>query len=97
MKDKKKTYILGRQDSGVVTFTFNYNEEDYKKVEAICDEDKEFLVVLPDKTGTYIAGMGTVYRNEMAVNGIIEATLSIAPSEITFKDSTEVDELLATA
>ncbi len=97
MKDVKKSYILGRQDTGVVTFTFNYNEEDYKKVVAVCDADKEFLVVLPDGTGTYIAGMGTVYRNEMAVNGIIEATLSIAPSEITFKDSTEVEELLATA
>lgn len=97
MKDAVKTYILGRQDTGVQSFTFNYNEEDYKKVKEICDADKEFLVKFPDGTGTYIMGMGTVYRNEMSVNGIIEATLSIAPSAIEFKDSTEVGQLLATA
>ena len=48
------------------------NEDDYKKVKDICGADKEFLVVFPDGTGTYINGMGSTYRNEVTVNGIIQ-------------------------
>ena len=95
MKDPVKTYVLGRQDTGLQTFTFNYNEKDYTAAKELDDEENEFLVVLPDGTGTYIKGTSTVYRNEMSVNGLIEATLAIAPSEIEFKSSSETSELLS--
>lgn len=95
MKDEIKTYVLGRQDTGLQTFTFNYNETEYAAAKALNGAEHEFLVVLPDGTGTYIKGTSTVYRNEMSVNGLIEATLAIAPTEIEFKTSTEVETLLA--
>ena len=94
MKDPIKTYVLGRQDTGLQSFTFNYNETDYSAVKAITGTEHEFLVVLPDGTGTYIKGTSTVYRNEMSVNGLIEATLAIAPTEIEFKTSAEVTALV---
>lgn len=94
MKDTIKTYVLGRQDTGLQSFTFNYNEADYTAAKALNGAEHEFVVVLPDGTGTYIKGTSTVYRNEMSVNGLIEATLAIAPSEIEFKTSSEVTALI---
>lgn len=94
MKDAVKTYVLGRQDTGLQTFTFNYNETDYTAVKALDNAEHEFLVVLPDRTGTYIKGKSTVYRNEVSVNGLIEATLAIAPSEIEFKSSSDVTSMI---
>lgn len=94
MKDRVKTYVLGRQDTGLQSFTFNYNETDYTACKALEGAEKEFVVRLPDGTGTYIKGNCSVYRNEVSVNGLIEATLAIAPSVIEFKTSAEVTALI---
>lgn len=97
LKDAVKTYMLGRQDSPAQTFTYNYNETDYETVEEFCDNtEHEFVVKFPDGTGTYIKGYASTYRNEVSANSVIEATLTISPSAIEFKNRSEVTALVGT-
>ncbi len=95
MSDERKVYIMGRQDSPAQAFTFNRTATNYEAVKAICDgTEKEFMVVFSDGTGTYIKGQPSVYKNEIAVNGIQEATLTITAIDIQDKTASEVTALI---
>lgn len=95
LKDPRKVYIPGRQDSPAQAFTFNRTASNYEKVRAICDgTEKEFLVVFSDGEGTYIKGASNVYKNEVTVNSIQEATLTITAVDIQDKTASEVTQLL---
>lgn len=98
LKDARKTYVPGRQDSPTQAFTFNRTAANYEKAKAICDgTEKEFLVVFSDGTGTYIKGAANVYKNEVTLNSIQEATLSITAVDIQDKTASEVSDLLPSA
>lgn len=97
LKDPVMSYINGRQDTSTQSFTYNYTEHNYfDLVKPICDrEPKEFLVVFPDGTGTYIKGVADTRKSELSVNSAIEATLTITVETIADKTSAEVTALLA--
>lgn len=95
LKDQRKSYIPGRQDSPQQSFTFNRTAENYETVKAICDgTEKEFLVVFSDGTGTYIRGAANVYKNEVTVNSVQEATLIVTAVDIQDKTEAEVTALI---
>ena len=95
LKDVRKAYIAGRQDSPQQAFTFNRTAQNYEKAKAICDgTEKEFLVVFSDGTGTWIKGVANVYKNEVTVNSVQEGTLTITTSDIQDKTASEVTTLL---
>lgn len=95
MSDARKVYIMGRQDSPSQSFTFNRTATNYEAVKAICDgTEKEFMVVFSDGTGTYIKGQASVYKNELGVNAVQEATLTITAIDIQDKTASEVTTLI---
>lgn len=95
MSDARKVYIMGRQDSPAQSFTFNRTATNYEAVKAICDgTEKEFMVVFSDGTGTYIKGQASVYKNELGVNAVQEATLTITAIDIQDKTASEVTTLI---
>ena len=97
LKDAKKKYIEGRQDSPQQEFTFNRTAENYEAVKAICTGvEREFIVVFSDGTGTYIKGAASVYKNEVSVNSVQEATLTITAVDIEDKTANEVRTLIPT-
>lgn len=98
LKRKTKTYVPGRKDSSLQSFTYNYTEENYfTKVMPFCDEKvHDFLVVFPDGTGTLIQGTAETRKNAISLNSALEATLAITPQNIVDKTSTEVSALLPT-
>lgn len=96
LKNSKKKYIPGRQDSPTQSFTYNYTESNYfTKVKPYCDGNvHEFLVVFPDGTSTYIKGKATTYKNAVSLNSAVEATLVITTEEIDDKTSAQTTALL---
>lgn len=96
LKNQRKKYIPGRQDSPTQSFTYNYTETNYfTKVKPYCDGNvHEFLVVFPDGTSTYIKGKATTYKNAVSLNSAVEATLVITTEEIDDKNSTDTEALL---
>ena len=95
MSDARKVYIMGRQDSPSQSFTFNRTAANYEAVKAICDgTEKEFMVVFSDGTGTYIKGQASVFKNELGVNGVQEATLTVTAIDIQDKTASEVTTLI---
>lgn len=96
LKNKRKKYIPGREDSPTQSFTYNYTETNYHtKVKPYCDGNvHEFLVVFPDGTSTYIKGKATTYKNAVSLNSAVEATLVITTEEIEDKTSSETTALL---
>ena len=96
LKNQRKKYIPGRQDSPTQSFTYNYTETNYfTKVKPYCDGNvHEFLVVFPDGTSTYIKGKATTYKNAVSLNSAVEATLVITTEEIDDKNSNETEALL---
>lgn len=97
LKDTKKRYIKGRQDSPAQAFTYNYEDSKFHtKVLPYCDgKANEFLVKFPDGSGYTIKGSAETYIKGYGVNAPIEAVLTIAPEEIVFKTAEEVTALLA--
>ena len=96
LKNQRKKYIPGRQDSPTQSFTYNYTETNYfTKVKPYCDGNvHEFLVVFPDGTSTYIKGKATTYKNAVSLNSAVEATLVITTEEIDDKNSDDAEALL---
>ena len=96
LKDTRKSYIMGRQDSPAQSFTYNYDEvKMHDKVMQYCDGDvHDFLVVFPDGSGYTIKGSASTYVKGYSANSAIEATLTIVAEVIEFKKKTEVDALL---
>lgn len=96
LKNQRKKYIPGRQDSPTQSFTYNYTETNYfTKVKPYCDGNvHEFLVVFPDGTSTYIKGKATTYKNAVSLNSAVEATLVITTEEIDDKNSDDTEALL---
>lgn len=96
LKDKKKSYIGGREDNSVQNFLYNYTEENFhNKVMPYCDGDThDFLVKFNDGTGYSIRGNANTRINAIAQNSPVEATLSITPESIDYKTSAQMAALL---
>lgn len=98
LKRARRAYVAGRQDSPTQAFTFNYTEDNYfTKVLPVADGTTihEFLVKFQDGTGTLITGSAVVRKNSVSLDSAVEATLSITPTDIADKTSTEVTALIA--
>ena len=79
--DVVKVYIPDRPDTGDMDFIYNYTESALEAVKAVCDDTaKDILIKLPDGTGVEYTGKCQTWINEVAVGGVIEATLHTVPS-----------------
>ena len=98
LKDTKKSYIMGRQDSPSQAFTYNYDEVKFhEKVLPYCNGAvNDFLVKFPDGSGYTIKGSANTYVKGYGTNSAIEATLTVIAEEIVFKKKTEVTALIST-
>jgi len=93
MSDTRKTYVSGRIDSPDQTFEYNYDDATFTTVSAVCGTSSYFLVVLSDGSGTYIKGVPTTYKNDVALGSIVKATFVIVPEDIDDKTIVEVTAL----
>ena len=94
--DPVKVYIPDRPDTGDMDYTYNYSEENYTAVKAVCDNTaKSILIKYPDGTGSMYTGICQTWKNEVSVGGVIECTLHTVPStQIEDKTSEEVTALI---
>lgn len=80
-----KTYIKGLQDMSSLSFTANYNVEDWKKIIKLTGSQK--FEVRHGEDGSngkwQIEGEITVYKNELSVDSVQEMTVVIVPHSIT--------------
>ena len=91
--DVVKVYIPDRPDTGDMDFIYNYTETALEAVKSVCDDTaKDILIKLPDGTGVEYTGKCQTWINEVAVGGVIEATLhtvpSVAPKYLTVSEVT---------
>lgn len=96
--DATKVYVPDRPDTGDMDYTYNYSEDNYTKVKAVCDnEKKDILIKYPDGTGVEYTGVCQTWHNEVSVGSILECTLHTVPATSPAdKTSAEVTALIAT-
>lgn len=93
LSDKMQTYIPGVQKLDGMAFKANYTPEDYDKIDALKDQEVDLAIwfggeeqadgtVKPtgDKGKFEFKGKTSVYVNGGGVNGVVDMTVSVAPS-----------------
>lgn len=97
LSDKMQTYIEGIQSNEALTFTANYNENDYDTIAALAGTDTAFAVwfggtesggtVTPDGSDGKFSFNGTisVFATGGGVNEVVEMTITIVPSTVITK------------
>ncbi len=92
LSDKMQTYILGLQSSNGMSFTCNYDSDDYDKLKALEGEEQSLSVWFggTESSGTVtptgsegkfnFKGLLTVYVNGAGTNAVRDMTVYIAPS-----------------
>lgn len=95
LSDAAQTYIKGIQSMDAMTFTANYDKEEYRAIKAL-DDGKNHYFQLKFGVGTTETtddsifewqGQITVYANGGGVNEVVEMTIVISPSTvITLKE-----------
>lgn len=68
---KKKSYMEGRQDSPQKECTFYAHRDNFLKLEAVKNVEKDFLQVNPDGTGFKFSGFVSYYQDEVSVGNNI--------------------------
>lgn len=99
LKSPGKTYIPDRPDNGDMDYTYNYTEDNYTKVSAICDgAEHEMLIKYQDGSGFVYTGQAQTWINEVSVGSVVEGTLHTVPSvSPEIKTASEVTTLLTPA
>lgn len=82
---RNRTYILGLQDPGQLTFTANYTKADYDALKLLEDgEEADYALFFGDATGTdgtwYFPGLISSYLLGKGVNEVAEIQISITPT-----------------
>ena len=88
LSDDMQTYIPGIQNLEALTFTCNYDVDDFKKLRAMKDKEYDFAVLFGDSgvNGKFeFSGKLSVYPVGGGVNEVVDMAVTIAPSTpITF-------------
>lgn len=94
LKSKIKQYIKDRKEVPAMNFTFNYTEDNYKKVVAIENQVSEFIYKFQDGSGFYLKAEPTIFVGEASRGSAISATLNLTVQEIEWKTKSEIEELI---
>ena len=97
LSSAKKQYIADREDLPDLEFTYNYTEDNFEDVVAVCNSDEYFMIIYGDGSGAVIFGEGNSWVDGVSRGQIVEAKLNVVPQSIDFKTSTEVTALKATS
>lgn len=90
-----KQYIPDRPESPDQDFEYNYTDENYTRVKAICDgESHTFLVKYQDGSGHIIEGTAQTWKLDLSAGSEVKALLHIVPTSIIDKTKDEVATLL---
>lgn len=92
-----RQFVGMRASADTLTFTYNYLEENFNKVNALDDgSSHEFALVFSDGSGYYINGTIKTWTNSFESNSNIDATFSITQtSGAVWHGKTEMDAILA--
>lgn len=92
LDSESKQYLPDRIDLPALDFIYNYSEDNFETASTACTGDTEkFLIVYQDGSGDAIEGVAQTWNNGAARGAIMEATLHIVPSKITFMTKAQVD------
>lgn len=81
LSDEAHMYINGIKSYGdSLDFKFLYEKAQFDELAALGDEEKEWVVTLPDKTTVTFTGMGSVRIDGVGVNSPLTYTLSVKPT-----------------
>ncbi len=92
LSDNMQTYINGIQASEAMTFTANYDDEQYDTLKLLENTTVDYAVWFGNSgdgaDGKYkFKGQLSVFINETSVNSVVEMTVTIAPSTVITKDA----------
>lgn len=97
LKSAIKQYIADRPDTPDQDFNYNYTEANFTSAQTYTDgNEHEFLVKFQDGTGYTIKGTAQTWINEVSRGTAVEATFHVVASEINWKTSAQVTELIGT-
>lgn len=94
LSDNMQTYIAGIQSLDSLSFTCNYDNDDYDKLAALSGLTEGYAVWLGGTSGDAptgddgkfsFDGQLSVYVNGGGVNEVVEMTVTIAPSTVITK------------
>ena len=81
LSDEAHMYINGIKSYGdSLDFKFLYEKAQFDELAALGDEEKEWVVTLPDKTTVTFTGTGSVRIDGVGVNSPLTYTLSVKPT-----------------
>lgn len=83
LSENMRTYIPGIQDSGVLSFTANYNKTDYATLVALRNREEDYAVYFGENgaDGKFtFKGYLDVHPVGAGVNEVVDMGISIAPS-----------------
>lgn len=81
LSDEAHMYINGIKSYGdSLDFKFLYEKTQFDELAALGDEEKEWVVTLPDKTTVTFTGMASVRIDGVGVNSPLTYTLSVKPT-----------------
>lgn len=81
LSDEAHMYINGIKSYGdSLDFKFLYDKAQFDELAALGDEEKQWVVTLPDKTTVTFSGMGSVRIDGVGVNSPLTYTLSVKPT-----------------
>lgn len=90
---KKKQYIPDREDLPDMEFTYNFTEDNFADVFAVCDEEYYFMIVYGDGSGAVIFGEANTWVDGVGRSQAVEAKMNVVPQEVEHKTSAEVTAL----
>lgn len=89
----KKQYIADREDTPDMEFGYNYTEDNYDDVVAVCNADHYFLIVYGDGTGELIFGEGNTWKESVSRGQPVEGKLNVVAQSSEHQSSVEVTAL----
>jgi hypothetical protein len=89
----KKQYIADREDTPDMEFGYNYTEDNFDTVDAVCNQDYYFLIIYGDGTGELIFGEGNTWKEAVSRGQALEAKLNVVAQSSEHQSSTEVTAL----
>ncbi|OYO67878.1 tail tube protein [Lachnotalea glycerini] len=92
LDDDMQTFINGIQSSEAMSFTANYDSDQYDELKVLENKTEHYAVWFGNdglgSAGKYkFDGQLSVFINETEVNGVIEMTINITPSTVITKIS----------
>lgn len=92
LDDDMQTFINGIQSSEVMSFTANYDSDQYDELKLLENKTEHYAVWFGNdglgSAGKYkFKGQLSVFINETEVNGVVEMTINITPSTVITKAS----------